>query len=182
MCWYNWQYYRTYDAFTAILNTAWRHRREDHRCEEISPCPYRGQILLERRRFSNVNQIDEEFDPGLDDDLYYDTTDDDEDEDEDDDPDSDDDGDSDTTEDDEDEDEGDDPDQALVESSAPAEEGEHSGVTSSPATEEELERLKMENWDWRIINWRSGGLQLGLNIQWGNSTAAASSVKLIFSI
>ena len=107
---------------TAWLTSAWRHRREDHRCEEISPCPYRGQILLERRRFSNVNQIDEDFDPG-----------------------SDDDGDSDTTEDDEDEDEGDDPDQALVESSAPAEEGEHSAVTSSPATEEELERLKMEN-------------------------------------
>ena len=46
-----------------MLNSAWRHRREDHRCEEISPCPYRGQILLERRRFSNVNQIDEDFDP-----------------------------------------------------------------------------------------------------------------------
>ena len=49
--------------FTAILTSAWRHRREDHRCEEISPCPYRGQILLERRRFSNLNLIDEEFDP-----------------------------------------------------------------------------------------------------------------------
>ena len=101
-----------YDLNTADLNSAWRHRREDHRCEEISPCPYRGQILLERRRFSNVNQIDKEFDPGSDDDE-----------------------DSYTTEDDEDKDEGDDPDQALVESSAPAEEGEHGTAnTSSPAT------------------------------------------------
>ena len=48
---------------TADLKSAWRHRREDHSCEEISPCPNRGQILLEKRRFSNVNQIDEEFDP-----------------------------------------------------------------------------------------------------------------------
>ena len=49
--------------YTDRLNSAWRHRREDHRCEEISSCPYRSEILLERRRFSNVNQIDEEFDP-----------------------------------------------------------------------------------------------------------------------
>ena len=46
-----------------MLKSAWRHRREDHSCEEISPCPYRGEILLEKRRFSNVNQIDQEFDP-----------------------------------------------------------------------------------------------------------------------
>ena len=46
-----------------MLKSAWRHRREDHSCEEISPCPYRGETLLEKRRFSNVNQIDEKFDP-----------------------------------------------------------------------------------------------------------------------
>ena len=46
-----------------MLKSAWRHRREDHSCKEISPCPYRDEILLEKRRFSNVNQIDEEYDP-----------------------------------------------------------------------------------------------------------------------
>ena len=48
---------------TSILTSAWRHRREEHRCKAISPCPYTGEILLERRRFSNVNLIDEQFDP-----------------------------------------------------------------------------------------------------------------------
>ena len=57
-----------------MLKSAWRHRREDHSCEEISPCPYRGETLLEKRRFSNVNQIDEEFDPNLDDDEDPDIT------------------------------------------------------------------------------------------------------------
>ena len=56
-------YYSLYYEYSAEITLAWRHSRENHRCEEISPCPYRGEILLERRRFSNVNQIDEEFDP-----------------------------------------------------------------------------------------------------------------------
>ena len=46
------------------LNSAWRHRREDYRCTAISDCPYRGQILLEKIKFMNVNQTDEEYDPG----------------------------------------------------------------------------------------------------------------------
>ena len=108
-----------------MLNSAWRHRREDHRCEEISPCPYRGQILLEKRRFSNVNQIDEEFDPGSDDDE-----------------------DSDTTEDSEGEDlagEPDSPPMALAESSA-AEEGKHSAATNyRPATAETEQSVREFN-------------------------------------
>ena len=63
MCLYNCRYYRAYYGHIADLKSAWRHRRENHSCEEISPCPYIGKILLEKRRFSDVNQIDEEFDP-----------------------------------------------------------------------------------------------------------------------
>ena len=51
-----------------MLKSAWRHRRKDHSCTEISPCPYRGEILLEKRQFSNVNQIEDSQDEDLADD------------------------------------------------------------------------------------------------------------------
>ena len=91
--------------------------------QEISPCPYRGETLLEKRRFSNVNQIDKAFDPDLDDDDDSDTEDKDDQADPDKAPDTTDDSDS--------------PGLVLTESSAPAEEGEQSGATNySPATAE----------------------------------------------
>ena len=51
-----------------------RHRKEDHRCKKISDCPYKGKNILEKRRLSNVNQIDDKYDPGSDDDHDSDTT------------------------------------------------------------------------------------------------------------
>lgn len=53
----------TDDENISFLNSALRHRREDLSCEEIPNCPYRGKVLLEKRRFTDVNKIDEEYDP-----------------------------------------------------------------------------------------------------------------------
>ena len=54
--------YRYYEKDTARLNLALEHSRVDHRCEAISNCPYKGEIL-QKKTFSNVNQVDEEYYP-----------------------------------------------------------------------------------------------------------------------
>ena len=45
------------------MKSAMRHQHTDHKCETISDCSYSGKNLVEKRLFSEVMEIDTNFDP-----------------------------------------------------------------------------------------------------------------------
>ena len=53
----------SYFKDTVCLKSALNHKHRDHKCEKTSDCSYSGKTLLEKRRFPEVTEIDEEFDP-----------------------------------------------------------------------------------------------------------------------
>ena len=46
---------------TKILKSAIRHSSLNQKCDRVTPCPHTGKVILEKRKFSQMNQIDEDF-------------------------------------------------------------------------------------------------------------------------